>query len=223
MNRLVLFLSLLMCAFVTHAAEPLRYVGVPVFYSKFLPKLAPCVYTEEARYGFCGWRNYPEDGQLGVTSVEDQPSKAAYTYKLYDEVVCINGVCKTNYGEPRGAIELQKTTYWYIPLGFYLTEFNGAIRAIKYGNGPLADKYPIRAVKLLPEYDELPDGVYVPMEEDWDVYDVWCNAADECSYMGRVMLFDKLRNWIPKRLSYNCDGRFCYHENGRVVGIDPKS
>lgn len=221
--RIIITLLLMAIGTITHAADPLRWVGVPVFYSKYLPKVAPCTYTDEARYGFCGWKLYPEDGQIGVTSVEDHPSKVSFTYKLYDEVVCIDGVCKTNYGEPRGRLESTKTTYWYIPLGFYLFEYDGAIRAVKYGNGPLARTYPIRAVKLLPEYAELPDGEYIPMEEDWDVYDVWCNDANECSYMGRVMLFDNLRNWIPKRLSFKCDGRFCYHENGRVAGIDPKA
>lgn len=220
--RLILALLVMLVSITTQAADPLRWVGVPVFYSKYLPKVAPCTFAPEARYGFCGWRNYPEDGQIGVTSVEDIPAKAAFSFKLYDEIVCVNGECKTNYGEPRGSITAKETSYWYIPLGFYLYDGETGTRAYKYGNGPLANTYPIRGVLMLAKYPEEPDGVYVPIDKDWDVYDVWCNASDECSYMGRVMMFDKLRTWIPKRLSFKCDARFCYHEDGRVAGINPK-
>jgi hypothetical protein len=219
--RLIALLVLLF-SFGVQAAEPLRYVGVPVFYSKFVPKLAPCTFNPGSSYGFCGWMLYPEEGEVGVATM-DNKVKEAFFIRLYDEVVCVNAVCATNYGEPRGAIDGKGTSYWYVPKGFYLVKLAGAINAVKYGNGPLADKYPIRAVKILPEYNDMPDGKYVPEDEDSLSYDVWCNAGNECSYMGRIMTFTDLRKYIPPRMTLYCDKRFCFNEDQRIAGINPKS
>lgn len=221
MYRLIALLVLLF-SFGVQATEPLRYVGVPVFYSKFVPKIAPCTYSKEASFGFCGWALYPEEGEIGVTTM-DAKVKEAFFVRLYDEVLCIDGKCATNYTEPRGEFEDTGTAYWYIPKGFYLTKLNGQITAVKYGNGAQANKYPIRAVKILPEYNDMPDGVYVPEDQDNLTYEVWCNAGDDCSYMGRVMSFTDLRNYIPNRMTLYCDNRFCYNEDQRVAGINPKS
>lgn len=221
MKYLTLFFIMLFAS-ITQAAEPLRWVGVPVFYSKFIPKVAQCEYTTEARYGFCGWALYPEEGELGVTSFDGQV-KEAFLVRFYDEITCVKGKCESNYGEPRGQSSNLTTSYWYIPKGFYLTELNGIATAVKYGNGPQASKYPIRAVKILPEYNDYPDGQYVPEESERLLYDVWCNDGNMCSYMGRELTFNNLRKYIPARLTTRCNNQFCYNEQNRVAGINPKS
>lgn len=221
MYRLIALLVMLF-SFGVQATEPLRYVGIPVFYSKFTPKVAPCTYNPITKYGFCGWMFYPEEGEVGVTTMSGD-IKESFFIRLYDEVLCDPEKCATNFDEPRGELIGIKTSYWYIPKGFYLTRILGQITAVKYGNGPLADKYPIRAVKILPEYNDMPDGKYVPEDEDSLTYDVWCNAANECSYMGRIMPYTDLRKYIPPRMTLYCDNRFCFNEDQRVAGINPKS
>lgn len=221
MYRLIALLVLLF-SFSVQAAEPLRYVGVPVFYSKFVPKIAPCTFEKNASFGFCGWALYPEEGEIGVATMQGDV-KDAFFVRLYDEVLCIEGKCATNYGEPRGKFEDKGTGYWYIPKGFYLTKLNDQITAVKYGNGPQANQYPIRAIKVLPEYNDMPDGVYVPEDKDSLSYDVWCNAGNECSYMGRVMSFTDLKKYIPNRMTLYCTDHFCYTPEDRVAGINPKT
>lgn len=221
MKYIALFLVMLFAS-ITQAAEPLRWVGVPVFYSKFVPKLAPCTYNAETQYGFCGWPNYPEEGELGVATMDDT-TKEAFVVRLYDEVLCVADKCASSYGEPRGSLPTTKPQYWYIPKGFYLTELNGAPTAVKYGNGPLQREYPIRAVKQLPAYPDVPDGVSIPESQDALTYDVWCNVGLECSYMGRVFTYTELERLIPKRLTHNCNGVFCFTPEGRVAGLDPKA
>lgn len=222
MHKFIIGFILAFFALTVSAAEPLRWVGVPVFYSKFVPKIAPCTYDADAQYGFCGWKNYPEDGEIGVATMTGDV-KESYKFRLYDEVLCVAGKCATSFGEPRGALPEDQAQYWYIPKGFYLTTLNGVTTAVKYGNGPLGNKYPIRAVKELPAYPDVPDGISVPEAQDALVYDVWCNVAQECSYMGREFSYKELSRLIPKRLTTNCDSAFCFTPEGRVAGLNPKA
>lgn len=221
MRALVLVAMLMMSWFAQ--AEPLRYVGVPVFYSKYLPKVAPCTYDDKSRYGFCGWANYPEEGEVGVTTQSGDVTEAFFV-RLYDEVVCIGQICQTNYGQARGYTDepLDTVSYWYVPKGFYLAPIAGVITAVKFGNGPRALSYPIRGVKILPEYDDRPDGEYIPEEKESDVYNVYCNPALDCEYMGRVFTFEQLRKYIPAIMTTDCGKLFCHNKEGDVVGINPK-
>jgi len=221
MRVLALIAMLFICA-VSYAAEPLRYVGVPVFYSKFVPKLAHCTYNEKVQYGFCGWANYPEEGEVGVTTTSGDVTEA-FNVRLYDEVVCIGTICQTNYGESRGYTESNEVSYWYIPKGFYLATLSGETTAVKYGNGPRASSYPIRGVKILPEYNDVPDGEYIPEEQAEGVYYVHCNPALDCEYMGRVMPFTELKRYISTVMTVNCDKFFCYNPEQQIVGINPKT
>lgn len=220
MRALVLVAMLMMSWFAQ--AEPLRYVGVPVFYSKYLPKVAPCTYDDKSRYGFCGWANYPEEGEVGVTTMSGGV-KESFITRLYDEVVCVGQICTSNYGEGRGSTESNEVTYWYIPKGFYLTTLSGVITAVKFGNGPRASSYPIRDVKILPEYNDVPDGEYIPESHESDVYNVHCNPAMECEYLGRPMSFTDLKRYIPPVMTTNCGEAFCYNADGAVVGINKKA
>lgn len=199
-------------------ADPVNYYSVPVYYSKFVPKLATCTVDIPARYGFCGWANYPEEGEIGVTQ---NGKTEGWFVRLYDEVVCIGGHCETNYSEYRGEISDPGVTYWYVPKGFYLAEIAGKTTAIKYGNGPRASVFPIRNVQILPEYVDYPDGQYIPVEKD-SGYQVFCNPAKECSYLGRVFNYADLKQYIPPVLTTRCDPLFCYTDD-RIVGLNPKS
>jgi hypothetical protein len=202
-------------------AEPMRYLGLPVFYSQFTPKVAHCVEDAESKYNVCGWAKYPELGKLGITTTREQPYREGYTVELMDAVLCIEGRCATNFNELRGSISKRETGYWYIPKGFYLTDIGGKATAVKYGNGPLASTYPIRNVVLLP--GETPDGLFVPEDQERLVYSVTCNIADECSYLSRVMTLTELTKYIPKRLSTICDLQLCYDPAGKVIGLNPKA
>lgn len=201
-------------------AEPMRYLGVPVFYSKFVPKIAPCTINIPANYAFCGWANYPEEGEVGVTTASGK--KEGWNIRLYDEVVCISGMCDTNYGEGRGSVLEPGVTYWYIPKGFYLTTLAGKTTAVKYGNGPEAKTFPIRDVVELPaEYNDQPDGTFEPVREG--TYHVTCNPAKECNYLGRVFNYADLKQYIPPVLSTYCDLLFCYNPQQQIVGTNPKA
>lgn len=201
-------------------AEPVRYYTTPVFYGKFTPKLAHCTVDAPARYGFCGWPLYAEEGEVGVTGPDGKP-EGVFT-RLYDEVVCLDDICETNYSEPRGSIDSKGVTYWYVPKGFYLATLSGKVTAIKYGNGPLARNYPIRDVVLPAGTTDWPDGEFIPVEDD-QTYRVWCNEALECSYMSRVMEYSELKQYIPPVLTTRCDSLFCYDDRTRIVGTNPKS
>lgn len=216
--RYLILLLVLISGFVN--ADPLRFLGIPVYYSKYVPKIAHCVYTETARYGYCGWTQYPEEGTVGVIT-KDGTQRKGFHVRLYDEITCIKGKCVSNYGEDRGDIPDINTTYWYIPKGFYLTELSGSVTAVKYGNGPGQKKYPIRDIKLMSELDEQPDGYFIPEAND-NTYSVYCNEAKECTYMGRVFKYEELKEYIPNVLTTDCDSLFCYSPGKRVVGINPK-
>lgn len=216
---LITFMLIALCGSVQ--AEPLRYLGLPVFYSNFTPKLAPCVVDKETNYNHCGWKRYPEEATVGVATPGPEPFREGYQIELMDSVICVNGNCQTNYGELRGKFEdTSGLQYWYIPKGFYLTKLNGKYTAVKYGNGPQGNLFPIRGVELLP--GEVPDGEFIPEEKERMVYEVSCNAANECSYLGRVMSLWKLQEYLPKALSYTCSDQFCYDPQGKIIGINPK-
>lgn len=203
----------------TATADPVRYYTTPVFYGKFVPKVAPCTVNIPTRYGFCGWANYPEEGEVGT--IHDG-IKAGVFLRLYDEVVCIDDICETNYDEPRGSIDSKGVTYWYIPKGFYLATIAGKATAVKYGNGPLKRNYPIRDVIIPDGSTDWPDGEFIPVEDD-QTYRVFCNVARECSYMGRVMEYPELKRYVKPVLTTRCDSLFCYDDWERIVGTNPKT
>lgn len=205
------------------ATEPQRWVGVPLFYTTMVPKVADCTYDETATYGHCGWKGYPEEATVGLTTVSESPVIEVINTRLYTEVTCVKGVCKTQFGQPVGEVTDKGVSYWTLPTGFYLTELNGKITAVKFGNGPKAKTYPIRDVLLLPEYKELPDGFYIPEETERLAFDAYCNPGNECSYMGKVINYASLNKYVPKRRSMDCDEQFCYINDNEVIGLNPRS
>lgn len=204
------------------ATEPQRWVGVPLFYTSFVPKVADCTYNEKATYGNCGWKGYPEEATIGLTTVSESPVIEVIRTRLYTEVTCVKGECKTQFGQPVGEIASKGISYWTIPTGFYLTDLNGKTKAVKFGNGPKANIYPIRGVLILPEYNELPDGVYIPEETERLAFDAYCNPGYDCSYMGKVINYAQLNKYVPKRQSLDCGEQFCYDHLQKVVGLNPR-
>lgn len=205
-----------------NASEPQRWVGVPVFYSKFVPKQVKCSYQKDANQGTCGIESYADVGTVGLTTAEADPKIEEVKIRLYMEVTCVNHQCRSPYGEPAGIVALKETSYWTVPTGFYLYSTADGVTAYKAGNGPLAKDYPIRNVWLLPEYNDVPDGYYLPEESNRLNFQVWCNVADECSYMGKEINYIQLKKYVPKRLSALCDERFCYDPQYSVIGLNPK-
>lgn len=221
---LVSFLLILMMVLHNNAnaGEPQRWVGTPVFYSKFVPKEVTCEYQKAARQGTCGIKGYSETGTVGLTTAEVEPKIEAVQVRLYMEITCVEGKCKTPYGEPAGIVDTQQTSYWTVPTGFYLYPVDGKVKAYKAGNGPLAKDYPIRSVWILPEYNDMPDGYFIPEDKERLTFNVWCNDGNECSYMGKEINYAQLNRYVPKRLSTMCDIRFCYDTNKLIVGLNPK-
>lgn len=218
----VLFILTFLTGMSAHAADQYRYVGVPVFYSKFVPKAVDCEYDRKGVQGTCGIKNYPTTGTIGITTVAVTPKAEAVQIRLYMEVVCTKGFCTSPYGEKAGAIQRQETSYWVVPTGFYLHESDGKVKAYKAGNGPLAKDYPIRDVWILPEYDDLPDGYYIPEASNRMTFNVHCNPGNECIYMGKELTYAQLQQYVPKRMSTKCDVRFCYDKENLIVGLNPK-
>lgn len=204
------------------AVEPQRWVGVPVFYSKFVPKATDCTFIEGAQQGFCGLYNETELGTFGLTTIEETPTVEKIEARLFMEVVCVAGKCTSPYGEPAGEITDIRTSYWTVPVGWYLTTIDGKVKAFKAGNGPKAKDYPIRNVKILPKYNDQPDGYYIPEETERLVFRVFCNDGNECSYMGKVINYAQLNKYVPKRLSHQCDPRFCYDDKQNIIGLNPR-
>lgn len=219
---IMFFIITVLSALSAHAGEQQRYVGVPVFYSKFVPKSVDCEFDRKGVQGTCGITNYPDTGTIGITSVEVKPKAEAVQVRLYMEVVCTNGFCTSPYGEKAGTLKRQETSYWTVPTGFYLYEHDGKVTAYKAGNGPLAKDYPIRDVWILPEYDDLPDGYYIPEAETRMNFNVHCNPANDCIYMGKELTYSQLQKYVPKRMSTQCDVRFCYDTKNLIVGLNPK-
>lgn len=213
---------LIFCSTMVFGTEPQRWVGTPVFYSKYVPKVVDCEYNNSVSYGFCGVHNYPELGKMGLTTLEHNTPPEVLDVRLYTEVTCVLGQCNTQFGEPVGNIDTQGTSYWTVPTGFYLITVNRKTVAYKYGNGPLAKNYPIRGVQLIQGYDQ-PDGYYIPEEAERLTFNVHCNVSDECSYMGKVINYADLNKYVPKRLSTQCDVRFCYDTHQLIVGLNPRN
>lgn len=201
-------------------ADPLRYYGTPVFYGKFTPKVAHCTFDLPSKYGFCGWKEYPDYGVVGMSTMSGK--KKGLQVVLYDEVICDDVLCQTNYSEPRGKIDSKGVSYWYIPKGFYLASINGIPTAVKYGNGPLTQSYPIRDVILPAKTTDYPDGAFIPVDND-DTYRVFCNPARECSYMGQVMEYPELKQYVAPVLTTRCNDLFCYNDRDQIVGTNPKT
>lgn len=204
-------------------AQPEYWVGTPLYYSKYVPKIAPCSYDIDTATGTCGWAKYPDQAVAGTTTLSEDPTKKVYNIRLTTEVTCIEGICKTQYGEPRGVFADDGVSYWTLPVGFYLDKLNNQVTAIKDGNGPLAKQYPIRDVVVVDPVGDPPDGEYVRVSSSEQGYAVYCNNAGECSYQGREITYADLRASIPPVLSTHCDDFLCYNEDGRTVGLNPKS
>lgn len=207
----------------SYAADQYRYVGTPVFYSKYVPKSVDCLYEVNSKQGSCFIKNYPENGVVGIASTDPIPKTEAVQVRLYMEVVCNKGICTSPYGEKAGTIKAQETSYWTVPTGFYLYSTDDKVKAYKAGNGPLKKEYPIRDVKLLPDmYDDTPDGYYIPEADTRLNFNVYCNAGNDCTYMGKEITYSELQNYVPKRLSHQCDIHFCYDDKQLIVGLNPK-
>lgn len=203
-------------------AEPVQYFGTPVFYGKYAPDQFKCVYTADHHYGYCGALGSVEEGEVGFTDPNDPSKAVGYVMRLYGEVICTNGKCMSNYGEPLGQITSAETSYWYIPTGYYLTNLGKEYITFKQGTGPLAHVFPMKNVKVLPEYDDPPTGVTEQFKDIRERYDVYCNASLECSYMGRVMMASQLPQYIPKVLTTSCNQLFCFHPDLTIAGLNPK-
>lgn len=204
-------------------AEPIQYYGTPFFYSKFVADSFDCVYTERVSYGFCGDIKYPEEGVVGYTIKGEPDQGEGAVIRFFQEVICLDGICETNFGERVGSTDVMGTSYWYIPVGFYMDIVNGKTRVFKHGTGPSGSKYQMRNIKDLPEYEDPPRGLVLKYKDTVDRYDVYCNQADECSYMGRIMLASQLHNFIPNVLTHNCSSRFCYNQDGTIAGLNPRA
>jgi hypothetical protein len=200
----------------------MQYFGTPIWYSKFTPNEFDCVYAKEASFGFCADARYYEEATVGYTQKNDPNKGVGVPVRLFTEVVCLDTICATNYGEPYGSSVERGVTYWYVPVGFYMDNSTGKTRVYKHGTGPRADYFLMKGIKLIPGYQDPPVGKVQVPKDTLDRYDVYCNQADECSYMGRIMLASQLKQYIPKVLTYNCSGRFCYNQDKTIAGLNPR-
>lgn len=220
MFRFLGFILLLVCGMAV--AEPMQYFGTPIYYSKFTPNEFECVYTPEASFGFCGNARYYEEATVGYTQRNDSNKGEGVPVRLFTEVVCLDTICATNYGEPYGSSVETGVTYWYVPVGFYMDASGPRTKVYKHGTGPRADYFLMKNVKLLPGSQDKPVGRVEQNKDTVERYDVYCNPADECSYMGRVMLASQLHEYIPKVLTHNCSGMFCYNSDKTIAGLNPR-
>lgn len=206
----------------TKAAEPERWAGTPVFYTAYTPQVVSCVYDKASSQGSCRIKGYPEEGVVGVTTTAPEAPAHAQEMRLYTEVTCVTGICKTQYGEDAGEVLDHHTQYWTIPVGYYLGQVGNKVIAFKHGNGPQAKKYPIR--NILEIYmDQKPDGYSIPGTVDSLAFDIHCNTGGDCSYMGKEINYAQLNNYVPKRLTMQCDVRFCYDRNQTIAGLNPRT
>lgn len=194
-----------------------EYYGTPIYYSKYFEDSYPCV-IGKAELNYCGDPKFPETAVIGYQDIEGVSSSRV---TLLTEVVCTAGVCSSNYGEPYGRTGLPGTTYWSVPVGYYLDLVEGKVRAIRHGTGALAETYPIRDVINLRDYQDPPRGI--EQKDTLMRYNVYCNIANECSYLGRRMMASELRQYIPRVLTYNCQGWFCYNADYSIAGLNPKA
>lgn len=199
------------------SAEPLQYYGTPFFYGKYTSNYYNCYYDITNQIGECDDDYGTEEAIVGYTTGTEQ---IAYNVKLFTEVICNDGNCYSKWGEPYGEVAITGISYWYVPKGFYLAGDVGTIKAFKHGSGPLAASYPISHVQVLPALDDAPKGHVGVSTASYDVY---CNAAEECSYLNIEMTYSELINLIPKVMTTNCDQYFCYSSNQTIVGLNPRS
>ena len=204
-----------------HAA-PLQYFGTPIYYSKFTPNEFDCVYAANASFGFCADARYYEEATIGYTQRNDPNKGEGVPVRLFTEVVCLDTICASNYGEPYGSSVERGVTYWYVPVGFYMDNTSGKTKVYKHGTGPRAEYFLMKNIKAVPGYQDPPVGKVQKPKDTLDRYDVYCNQADECSYMGRVMSVSQLSKYIPKVMTTHCDRKFCYNSDQTIAGLNPK-
>ncbi|ABY63118.1 hypothetical protein ST201phi2-1p292 [Pseudomonas phage 201phi2-1] len=204
-----------------HAA-PMQYFGTPIFYGKYSTDKVECVFNQSAAYGFCGDIRDPEEGVVGLTNPNDPTKGVGAMVRLFTEVVCVKGECASNYGEPLGRIADTRTSYWYIPTGYYLGNKGENALAYRQGTGPMANEFPMSSIKVLGALQDPPRGVVRKYNDDLERYNVYCNESLECSYMGRVMMASQLAEYIPKVLTYSCGTVFCYHADKTIAGLNPR-
>lgn len=214
MVKVLLFVLAVMSLSVNAAS--LEYYGTPVFYGKYAPDQVNCTYDKDSRYGFCGEDSAPIEGKVGITNPDEPGRGVGVTIDLRTELVCLDGVCKSNYGEPLGKIKLKGTSYWTIPTGYYLSDASGQYLAYKHGKGPLAKIYRMKTVYVLPGLNDPANGIMVATNE------VYCNVSYECSYLGIKMSRVDLAKYIPKVLTHKCDPLFCYNNDQTIAGLNPK-
>lgn len=215
--KIITLILLMMSGWVSAAS--IEYYGTPVFYGKYSPDKVTCTYDRDSRYGFCGDDSAPIEGKVGVTNPNEPGHGVGVTVALFTELVCLEGICKSNYGEPLGEIGLKGTSYWTIPTGYYLSDRNGSYMAYKHGKGPLAKKYRMHTVYALPGYNDPANGIMIAATKGYDIH---CNTVGECSYLGIDLKQSGLIKYIPKVLTYNCDVQFCYNPDLTVAGLNPK-
>jgi hypothetical protein len=156
--------------------------------------------------------------------VDSDGNVMAGEVSLTQAVTCVSDICNTYYDEPQGSLsDFKGTTYWTVPVGYYLTIMNGEPTAVKYGNGPLADHYPMRDIKIVDKVNDRPDGHYLTLKQTRGTYNVHCNAAGDCSYMGNEVNWTGLPGLIPKVLTANCSKYLCFDPSGRVAGANVRN
>lgn len=223
MKKFVFWIVVVLCLAIfcikVNKASAGEYYGTPMYYSKFTKDSYQCIYNKDSRMGYCGGARYPEEGVVGYRYGENIE---AAKVKLLAEITCVAGVCKSQYGEPFGRTAVPGVSYWSVPVGFYLDTVNGKTRAYRKGTGALASTYPIMDVIDLPEYQDPPRGLTEKHKDTLVRYDVYCNPANECSYLGRTMMANELVRYIPKVMTHNCNGWFCYNPDRTIAGLNPK-
>ncbi|AEH03649.1 hypothetical protein AVT69_gp224 [Pseudomonas phage PhiPA3] len=202
--------------------DPVVYKHVPYWYTVQTPKEISCVYTPGANMGMCGVPNYPDEVTVSVTRRSDYTEERAYRVATYIQYVCIDGVCSDAYGAIGGVLEGEVgITYWELPRGYYVTTEQGQYKAYKHGNGPLAQRFPIRDVLL---NGESIDGFYVSVEQTQNLYNVHCNVQTQrCEYLGRELTLLELAQLVPFVKTDMCDAYLCYINSNKamVAGINP--
>jgi len=219
----VLAVIILTCRIQGVHAAPMQYFGTPIYYSKFTPNAFDCIYTPGASFGFCGDATHYEEATIGYTQKDDPERGVGVPVRLFTEVVCVDTICATNYGEPYGSSVERGTTYWYVPVGYYMDDSTGKTKVFKHGTGPRADYWLMKNIKVVPGFQDPPVGKVAVPKDDVARYEVYCNDADECSYMGRIMTLAQLDRIIPKVLTHTCDRRFCYNPDQSIAGLNPKA
>lgn len=206
--------------------EPLAYYGVPLFYSSHTPKIAPCNFDKQSKFGSCGWTSYPEYSVISVVKPSNPTKQIPINYSMYQEVICKDELCFTSdYHEPYGSLSgFKGTTYWSVPTGYYLLNGPTGVHGVKFGNGPLKDSYPIRDIYMINNDRDI-DGKYITLRNTRNVYNVVCNTLTKmCKYLGKEYTLLELNQIVPFVKTTTCDEILCYINNdkNKVAGINPK-